>query len=172
MRRTVLCIAILTTACHDAGAQSSTTSSAGASSETLEANATMVRIVDGDTIDVSIDGHRERVRLIGIDTPETKKENTPVQCFGPEATTFTTSLLPTSTPLHLDRDVVARDDYGRLLAYVYLAGDGTFVNLKIIQQGFARPLTIPPNTAHAAEFVDAATAAEAANIGLWAQCSG
>jgi micrococcal nuclease len=138
----------------------------------LEVNATMVHIVDGDTIDVTVRGHHERVRLIGIDTPETKKPNTPVQCYGPEATKFTSSLLPVDTPLHLDRDVVARDDYGRLLAYVYLAGDGTFVNLEVIQQGFARPLTIAPNTAHAGEFVDAARAAQAAHIGLWAQCTG
>ena len=138
----------------------------------LDVNATMVHIVDGDTIDVRIGSRRERVRLIGIDTPETKKPNTPVQCFGPEATKFTTSLLPLDTPLHLERDVVARDDYGRLLAYVYVAGDGTFVNLKIVRQGYARTLTIPPNEAHAAEFVAAARAAEAADIGLWAHCTG
>ena len=132
----------------------------------------MRHVVDGDTIDVSIDGRRERVRLIGIDTPETKKPNTPVQCYGPEATAFTTSLLPIDAPLHLERDVEARDDFGRLLAYVYLAADGTFVNLRIVREGFARPLTIAPNVAHAGEFVEAARLAEAADIGLWARCSG
>ena len=103
----------------------------------LSRNATMIEVVDGDTIDVSVGGHRERVRLIGIDTPETNKPNTPVQCYGPEASTFTKSLLPNDVPLHLERDVVARDDYGRMLAYVYLAGDGEFVNLTIIRNGFA-----------------------------------
>ena len=166
MRRTVLCIAVVVTACRPDAAP------VHAPPTALDINATMARIVDGDTIDVTIDGHRERVRLIGIDTPETKKENTPVQCFGPEATKFTTSLLPVGTPLHLERDVVGRDDYGRLLAYVYVAGDGMFVNLRIIREGFARPLTIPPNVAHADEFVAAAGDAEAGNIGLWARCTG
>jgi micrococcal nuclease len=138
----------------------------------LRQNAAMLGVVDGDTIDVAIGGHRERVRLIGIDTPETKKPDTPVQCYGPEATTFTTSLLPANAPIHLERDVVGRDDYGRLLAYVYLATDGTFVNLTIIRQGFARPLTIAPNSAHADEFVAAAHTAEADHIGLWAACTG
>lgn len=169
MRRTLLCIVVLATACRPDSAPVTASSAAPAS---LDANATLVHIVDGDTIDVTVGDQRERVRLIGIDTPETKKPNTPVQCFGPEATKFTTSLLPIDTPLHLERDVVARDDYGRLLAYVYLVSDGTFVNLKIVRQGYARPLTIPPNVAHADEFVEAARAAEAGNIGLWARCTG
>ncbi|MGZ4722707.1 MAG: thermonuclease family protein [Ilumatobacteraceae bacterium] len=170
MRTTVLCIAVLTTACHPSGAPATTLPTGSPS--TLDVNATMVRDVDGDTIDVTVGHRRERVRLIGIDTPETKKPNTPVQCYGPEATKFTTSLLPADSRLHLERDVVARDVYGRLLAYVYLVGDGTFVNLKIIRQGYARPLPIPPNVAHAGEFVEAARLAEADNIGLWARCSG
>jgi micrococcal nuclease len=134
-------------------------------------NATLVKVVDGDTIDVDIDGVEERVRLIGIDTPETKKPNTPVECFGPEASAFTASLLPVGTPLHLERDVEGRDKYQRLLAYVYLA-DGTFVNLEIVRRGYAHLLTIPPNVAHADEFVSAARAAEAADTGLWGGCSG
>ena len=95
-----------------------------------------------------------------------------MQCYGPEATKFTKSLLPSDVPLHLERDVVARDDYGRMLAYVYLAGDGEFVNLTIIRNGFARPLTIAPNSAHADEFVAGRTPAEADNIGLWGGCTG
>ena len=132
----------------------------------------VVEVVDGDTIEVRVGGRDERVRLIGIDTPETKKPNTPVQCYGPEATKFTRSLLPEGTQLHLERDVVARDDFGRILAYVYIAGDGSFVNMTIVRQGYARPLTIPPNAAHAAEFVDAAQTAERNHIGLWARCTG
>jgi micrococcal nuclease len=166
MRRTLLCIAVLATACRPDSAPVSSTPTA------RDPNATMSRVVDGDTIDVTISGHSERVRLIGIDTPETKKPNTPVQCYGPEATSFTKSLLAEGTPLHLERDVVARDDFGRLLAYVYLAADGTFVNMQIIRMGFARPLTIAPNSAHADEFVEAARVAEADNIGLWAACTG
>jgi micrococcal nuclease len=166
MRSIVVAIVVLATACGAPPASSP------ASTTTLAANATMLRVVDGDTIDVTIDGQRERVRLIGIDTPETKKENTPVQCFGPEATDFTKSLLTADAALHLERDVVARDDYGRMLAYVYTANDGSFVNMKIIRGGYARPLTIPPNVAHADEFVEAARSAEADNLGLGAGCSG
>lgn len=135
-------------------------------------NATMVRVVDGDTIDVSIRGSTERVRLIGIDTPETKKPNTPVQCYGPEASDFTKHALPEGTAVLIVRDREARDDYGRLLGYVYRGSDGTFINLALAAAGLARPLTIAPNDAHAAEFVAAATAAEAADLGLWGACSG
>ena len=136
----------------------------------LEANATIDKIVDGDTVDVSIAGREERVRLIGIDTPETKKPNTPVQCYGPEATAFTTSLLPLGTPVRIERDTVNRDDYGRLLGYVYRATDGIFVNYEIVRQGYAKPLSIEPNTTHAVRFVEAARAAESGDIGLWAAC--
>jgi micrococcal nuclease len=72
------------------------------------ANAVVVEVIDGDTIDVEIDGTVERVRLIGIDTPETKRPNFPVECFGPEATEFTESLLPIGTPVRVERDVVGR----------------------------------------------------------------
>ena len=166
MHRMLLCIAVLATACRPGAAPAPITPTA------LETNARMISVVDGDTIDVNIGGHRERVRLIGIDTPETKKPNTPVQCYGPEATKFTKSLLAEDALLHLERDVAARDDYGRMLAYVYLATDGTFVNMEIIRRGFARVLTIRPNAAHAAEFGAAASAADANNLGLWATCSG
>ena len=171
MRATLICMTALVTACGSVSSPSNASTESTASN-TLRANATMLSVVDGDTIDVDIGGHRERVRLIGIDTPETKKPNTPIQCFGPEATKFTKSLLPHDVPLHLERDVVGRDDFERMLAYVYLAADGQFVNLAIIRQGYARPLTIPPNVAHADEFVLAARAAQADNIGLWGGCSG
>ena len=114
-----------------------------------------------------------RVRLIGIDTPETKKPDTPIECFGPEATAFTTSLLPPGTALHLERDVVARDDYGRLLAYVYRGDDGTFVNLRDHRAGLRpsadhrterRPRRRVRRRRHAI--------AEADDIGLWAGCTG
>lgn len=136
----------------------------------VEANAEVEYIVDGDTIDVLIDGREERVRLTGIDTPETKKPNTPIECFGPEATTFTKSLLPIGTPIRLERDIVNRDDFGRLLAYVYRAADGIFVNYEVIRQGFATPLSIEPNTTHIDLFVDAARSAEADDVGIWSAC--
>jgi micrococcal nuclease len=157
---------VLVTACSGAPA-----ARGPAATTVLAPNATLVKVVDGDTIDVRVDGTKERVRLIGIDTPETKKPNTPVQCYGPEASAFTTSLLPVGTALYLERDVEARDKYDRLLAYVYLT-DGTFVNLQIIDQGYAHVLTIPPNVAHADEFLQGARDARAAGAGLWSRCSG
>lgn len=169
MRRVVLAFVLLLAACDSPRATS--TGSTGAPGS-LTPNATLVRVVDGDTIDADVAGTRERVRLIGIDTPETKKPDTPVQCFGPEASSFTTSLLPEGTALRLERDVEARDAYGRLLAYVYRADDGLFVNLEIVRRGYAHLLTIPPNVAHVDEFVAAAREAESADLGLWGGCSG
>ncbi len=166
MRRVVLA-AVLLTACSNGSRHESDESPTA-----LDANATVEYVVDGDTVDMIIDGVEERVRLIGIDTPETKKANTPIQCFGPEATAFTQSLLPEGTAVYLERDVEARDVYGRLLAYAYVAQTGAFVNLEIVREGYAQPLTIPPNVAHSAEFVDAARAAERDNAGLWSACSG
>ena len=150
---------------HPISAAATSTSSVG-----LAANALFVRDVDGDTIDVTVDGHAERIRLIGINTPETVKPNSPVECFGHEASTFTKSLLSAGEQLHLERDVEARDAYGRLLAYVYRVSDGLFVNLEVIRQGYAQVLTFPPNVAHTEDFVGAARAAEAANLGLWEAC--
>lgn len=166
MRRAVLLSLVLVVGCTSAP----TTTPAGDGA--LPANATVVKVVDGDTIVADVDGTKERIRLIGIDTPETKKPDTPVQCFGPEASAFTSRLLPPGTPLHLERDVEPRDKYDRLLAYVYRAEDGMFVNLEIVRQGYARLLTFPPNVAHVDEFVAAARAAEQGDVGLWAGCSG
>ena len=129
-------------------------------------------MIDGDTIEVNIAGTHERIRLIGIDTPETKKPNTPIQCFGPEASDFTKTVLTEGTRILVHRDVEARDDYGRLLGYVYRSSDGMFVNLELAKQGYAKPLTIAPNDTFAVDFVGAARRAQAAHLGLWAACSG
>jgi micrococcal nuclease len=137
-----------------------------------DGTATVTHVVDA--IDVRIGGRDERVRLIGIDTPETKKPNSPVECYGPEASAFTTSLLPVGSVVRIERDVVGRDDYGRLLGYVHLLtghGADTFVNMEIIRRGYATPLTIEPNSVFASEFAEAARDAEAAALGLWAACS-
>ena len=135
-------------------------------------NATVERVVDGDTVVVSIDGRRETVRLIGIDTPETVKPNSPVECFGPEASAATTALLPEGTPVRLERDIEARDAFDRLLVYVYRATDGMFVNLELVRSGHATLLTFPPNVAHVDQFVAAAQAARLDGLGLWSGCSG
>ena len=161
----VLFVVLAATAC---GHTEESTQSSGV----VIGNARVVRVVDGDTLVVNVDGREERLRLIGIDTPESVKPDTPVECFGREATTFTETLLPEGTNIRLERDVEARDPFDRLLAYAYRVDDGAFVNLEIIRQGFAQPLTIPPNVAHAAEFVAAARAAEADDVGLWGACTG
>src|SRR5437879_2174432 len=92
-----------------------------------DANGIVIRVVDGDTIVVALPRkHNESVRLIGIDTPESVKPNTSVQCFALEASARTKALLPPHTPVRLVRDAEARDRYGRLLAYVYRSTDGLF----------------------------------------------
>ena len=121
-------------------------------------NASVIDVADGDTIVVRVAGQRETVRLIGIDTPETKDPDEPVQCFGPEATEATEALLPRGTAIRLERDAEPRDQYGRLLAYVYRT-DGMFVNLALAEQGLADVLSIAPNTAHAGELRAAVDAA-------------
>jgi micrococcal nuclease len=144
----------------------------GGATSAVAANATVVAVVDGDTVDLAFGDDDERVRLIGIDTPETKRPDAPVECYGPEATAFTERLLPAGTAVRVERDVENRDAYGRLLGYVYRAEDGIFVNYELVRQGYATPLAIEPNVAHAELFVDAARAAEGADAGLWAECSG
>jgi micrococcal nuclease len=136
----------------------------------VDANASVVRVVDGDTVHLLLGDTEETVRLIGIDTPETHRPGTPVQCFGPEATRFTAALLPKGTAVRLERDVEARDRYGRLLGYVIRADDGLFVNLQLARQGFAHAYTFPPNIAHADEFVAAAGQARDEQRGLWSRC--
>lgn len=124
------------------------------------------RVVDGDTI--LLQGG-ERVRLIGVDTPETKKPGTPVQCFGKKASAFTTGLLD-RRKVRLEQDAEARDRYGRLLAYVTRASDGLDVNAELVRRGYARTLTIPPNVRHADEYARLARTARERGRGLWRAC--
>ena len=127
-------------------------------------------MVDGDTLVANVDGSEERVRLIGIDTPESVDPRRPVECFGKEASRFLTDLLPEGTRLDVVLDAEARDRYDRLLAYVYRAEDDLFVNLELVAEGYAQILTYPPNVAHADEFLDAQGAARDASRGLWSAC--
>jgi len=93
-----------------------------------------IRVVDGDTIIVRIEKKEERVRLIGVDTPETKHPKKPVEYFGKEASAFTERMVH-GKKVRLEYDQDRRDRYGRLLAYVYLE-DGTFLNAEIVRQGY------------------------------------
>ena len=132
--------------------------------------AEVVRVVDGDTLVVEIAGAEERVRLIGIDTPESVDPRSPVDCFGHEASAATKALLPAGTEVRLVRDVEARDRYDRLLAYVYRVEDDTFVNLALAEQGFAEVATFPPNVAHTDDLVAAVARAREEGVGLWSAC--
>lgn len=128
---------------------------------------TVVRVVDGDTIIVN---PNERIRLIGIDAPESVAPNRPVDCMGRESSQFLKEFLPKGTAVRLAIDVEPQDRYGRTLAYVWVASTGVFVNAELVRRGFAQPLTIPPNIAHADEFADLARDARQADRGLWASC--
>lgn len=132
--------------------------------------ATVVEVVDGDTVEVEVSGATETVRLLGIDTPETVHPDKPVECWGPEASARTEALLPAGSPVHLERDEEARDHFGRLLAYVRRADDGTLVNERLVAEGFARTLLIEPNHAYATALLDAQDAAREAGAGLWSAC--
>jgi micrococcal nuclease len=130
--------------------------------------AKVVRVVDGDTIVVRLDGRDERLRYIGMDTPETKKQDTPVEWMGPEATAANEALVGGRTVV-LEKDVSETDRFGRLLRYVWLV-DGerwTLVDLELVRRGFAQVETDPPDVKYADRFVAAQGAARAAGIGLW-----
>jgi micrococcal nuclease len=136
-------------------------------------SARVTHVVDGDTIDVELaDGSDETVRYIGIDTPETVKPGTPVQCGGPGAHEVNEQLVHGKTVI-LRFDAERRDVYGRLLAYVYLPRAGRrplFVNAELARRGLARTLTIPPNDSFAALFDRLATRAGVLGRGLWGSC--
>ena len=137
------------------------------------ARAEIVKVVDGDTVVVVFEGGRtESVRLVGIDTPEKPGGNLPAECFGAEASAFTSTLLPPGTPVLLTGGAETRDVYDRLLAYVHRASDGLLVNMALAREGYAAALSIPPNTDYSAHFAAAVEAARAENLGLWAACGG
>lgn len=129
--------------------------------------AVVTRVVDGDTIEARIGDEVEDVRLIGVDTPETVKPGTPVQCFGVRASHFSKQLL-TGQRVRLVFGVERRDVYGRLLAYVYLGR--RFVNAVLIRRGLARSLTIAPNDRFAPLFQRLELRAARAGRGLWGAC--
>ncbi len=131
---------------------------------------TVRSVIDGDTIDVSIQGVKARVRLIGVDTPETKHPTKQVSCYGPEASRYVNTLLPKGTKVVLRPDKETKDRYGRMLAYVYIQHIGLFINLDLVQKGFAIPMKFYPNVLHAYEFDKAADKAKTAKVGLWRMC--
>ena len=133
----------------------------------------VTRITDGDTLRVQLNGGvEEKVRLIGIDTPEVHGRGGLRECFGKEASSELARLVPIGTTVRVVIDAEPRDRYGRLLAYIYRQPDDLHINLEMARRGFAAPLTIPPNVAFADEFVDAAAEARDSDRGLWGACGG
>jgi len=131
------------------------------------ATAFVTRAVDGDTIEARIDGRTEDVRYIGVDTPETVKPDTSVQCFGPRASAANHRFVE-GRRVRLVFGVERRDVYGRLLAYVYLGH--RFVNATLVRRGLARTLTIPPNDRFAPLLRRLELRAARAGRGLWGAC--
>jgi micrococcal nuclease len=133
----------------------------------------VLRVVDGDTIHVSVRGFDTTVRLIGIDTPETKKPGTPVQCFGPAASERTERILSAGQAVRLATDPTqdTRDRYGRLLAYVYRSGKSGStgsVNYALVATGYAKAYLygdVPFK--YATAFLRAQSRARSARKGLW-----
>lgn len=130
--------------------------------------ATIVNVVDGDTVDVMLNGEQKRVRLILIDTPEVFGGE---ECYGRAASDFTKSLLKAQAPVHLEKDVSETDRFDRLLRYVYL-DDGRMVNEVIVSEGFATLATYPPDVKYVERIRAAERSAREAGRGLWSACQG
>jgi micrococcal nuclease len=130
--------------------------------------ALVVRVVDGDTIDVLIGGEQLRVRYIGIDTPETVDPRRPVGCFGKEASARNRELVGGKT-VGLEKDVSETDRFGRLLRYVWL--EGGMVNARLVEEGYATVSTFPPDVRHAELFAALQAEARTQGRGLWGACA-
>ena len=124
----------------------------------------VTRVVDGDTIEIE---GGEKVRYIGVNTPESVDPRRKVQCFGKEASAYNKKLVE-GKRVRLGADLEDRDRYRRLLRYVWL-GD-TMINEKLVQDGYAQVMTIPPNVKYADRFRVAQTEAREAKQGLWGKC--
>lgn len=128
--------------------------------------AELIKIIDGDTIKVIINGKEETVRFLLVDTPETHHPRLGVQPYGPEASAFTKQLLSEST-VQLEKDVSERDKYGRLLMYVYTP-DGRSVQEELLKSGLARVAYVyPPNTKYVDEYNTIQKTAQKNNVGIW-----
>jgi micrococcal nuclease len=130
--------------------------------------ARVLRVVDGDTIVVRLDGRRERVRYIGIDAPESVAPDRPVECYGNAAAAENRRLVG-GRNVSLTTDAERRDRFGRLLAYVRV--DGRLVNAELVRRGFATKLEIAPNVRHAARLRALEREARRARRGLWGACA-
>ncbi len=134
-----------------------------------EAISRVTQVVDGDTVVVEVAGRDTKVRYIGVDTPESVKPGSPVQCFAKRAASFNRQLVLGRT-VRLAFGLERRDRYGRLLAYVSVGGRS--VNEALLRGGYARTLEIEPNTGRATRYRKLEEEAQAAGRGLWGACNG
>ena len=137
---------------------------AACQSHPVTTQAQIVRVIDGDTIEVEIEGKSYKVRYIGIDTPELHHPEKPVEYYAQEAYEKNRELVEGKT-VFLEKDVSETDRYGRLLRYVYV-GD-TFVNAYLVQQGYAQVSTYPPDVKYQERFLELQREARKAQRGLW-----
>jgi len=126
----------------------------------------VIRVIDGDTIEIE---GGQKVRYIGIDTPELVDPRKPVQCFAMEASSKNKELIEGKT-VEFEKDVSETDKYGRLLRYVYV--DGVFVNDYLVREGFAHASSYPPDIKYQEQFTRAEQEAQEFNRGLWEKCTG
>lgn len=127
---------------------------------------TVVKVADGDTLDCKFGLTRtEKIRLIGVDTPETKHPKKPVQFYGKESARFTENVL-SGRQIGVEYDVQKHDKYGRPLAYIYLE-DGRMFNALLVQEGYAKVATFPPNVRYQKLFAELQREARESGKGLW-----
>ncbi len=131
-----------------------------------QGNVPVKHIIDGDTIIVEYKGKDEKVRLIGINTPEIHHPVKGIEPYGYEAKRFVEGILREGDPVKLEFDIQLRDKYGRLLAYVYLS-DGRFLNALLVENGYAQVMTIPPNLKYQELFLKLQREARENKRGLW-----
>lgn len=137
--------------------------------------ASVIRVVDGDTIIIDRGRGNERLRYIGVDAPESVKPDTPVEFMGKEAWAANARLVEGRTVL-LEKDVSDTDRFGRLLRYVWVEDPGrpggqVLVNLELVASGVAQAVTFPPDVRHADDFIEAERAAREQGLGLWGEAA-
>lgn len=143
--------------------------------------ATVVRVVDGDTIVANVDGEEYKIRLIGVNTPETVHPSKPVEYYGKEASEFTKSVLTEGKEIYLEKDVSDVDRYGRMLRYVWLQVpknqlnpsdsdiDNNMFNALLLKGGYAQVSTFPPDVNYQEHFLELEKTAKKEKNGLWSE---
>lgn len=136
--------------------------SANITTENLQ-KARVLRVIDGDTIELA---SGQKVRYIGIDTPETVDPRRDLQCFGKEASSYNKTLVE-GKEIYLEKDVSQTDRYGRLLRYIYLEENGISINEQLVKEGYAMASSYPPDIKYQEKFRLAEQKARNNQKGLW-----